>query len=460
MHADVADVAGVRRDAVVVVGVVAALALPHLLLGPSITADDWVWVRNGEFLGWWDAGGSRQVGRPGAFALYALVFGVGGAHPLVHYLVQVALWAAAAICVLLAMREFFDRRLALTLTVVWLLVPSHTTLELWASTSQAWVAIGLLALGVRQVDRAVSRRGALWPGLLALGAAGAFYEVAILAGPVLAALVERRATRSWGWRTTAMATAAAIPALGWALGSATVYSSEVATTEHLWLEHLAGPLAMGLPVEVRLPAVLTLALTALSVIAAARARRERDASPDAYSLELVIAGGLLVVVGVLPALRSYTIPSGMGNRLTAVSGIGATMLWVGAVRSLHVELRRLVRIGVVTLAAVLVIWLRVDDLSQWDAVGETGTAAATELGLRAQESVDRSVIHDGRIAVRRDFYGLYDGWNATAAAQVIYGDPSLVVQVDIRCLRSGPTSDDPLEQYGRRAEHRVPGCRR
>ena len=47
-----------RRDVAIVLGVVVLLGLPHLLLGPSITADDWVWIRNGEFLGWWDAGGS------------------------------------------------------------------------------------------------------------------------------------------------------------------------------------------------------------------------------------------------------------------------------------------------------------------------------------------------------------------------------------------------------------------
>ena len=46
-----------RRDVAIVLGVVVLLGLPHLLLGPSITADDWVWIRNGEFIAWWDAGG-------------------------------------------------------------------------------------------------------------------------------------------------------------------------------------------------------------------------------------------------------------------------------------------------------------------------------------------------------------------------------------------------------------------
>ncbi len=67
-----------RQPALVVVAVVAVLAVPHLLAGPEIMADDWMWIRNGEFLGWWDAGGSRQAGRPGAFVLYALTFGLIG----------------------------------------------------------------------------------------------------------------------------------------------------------------------------------------------------------------------------------------------------------------------------------------------------------------------------------------------------------------------------------------------
>lgn len=454
------DAAGatVRRDAGIVLAVVGVLAVPHLLLGPSITADDWVWIRNGEFLGWWDAGGTRQVGRPGAYALYALVFGLGGAHPLVHYLVQVALWAGASALVLLALREVLEHRLALVVTLVWLLAPSHTTLEMWASTSQAWVAIALLAVGARQVARCARGEAALWPGLLALGAAGAFYEVALVAAPVVAQLVDRRINGSWHWRTGMLAGAAALPVLIWSMAFASVYSSEVATTEEYWIEHLAGSLGMGLPIESRGAAALVVVVAVVAgALVLLRARRSGAGRLD---MALVFTGGALAVAGTVPALRSYTIPFGMGDRLTAVSGIGAALLWAGALRSVLAAVPQRTRLALAGGALVLAMVARWDNLDQWNDVGDEAAEAAAELGAEALATSDGLLIVEGEIASRREFYGIYDGWNATAAAQVVAGESSLVLQVDIRCIRSGPLADDPLEQYGQRAEQRVPGCRR
>jgi hypothetical protein len=444
------------RDAAVVLGVVVLLALPGLIIGPNITADDWVWVRNGEFLGWWDAGGSRQVGRPGAFVLYALVFGLGGPHPLVHALVQVALWAGASVAVLAALREVLQHRTALLVTLVWLVLPGHTTLELWASTSQAWVAVALLAVGVTQVARWARGEAALWPALLVLGSAGAFYEVALLAVPVAVALVDRSVTGAWRWRPAGLAALACLPAATWSVASATVYGDAIDTTERYWPEHLAGPLSLGLASLDRGIALVVLALAVIAVLPLVR-----DLVPTAREdRALLVSGAALVVAGTIPALRSYTVPFGMGNRLTAISGIGGALFWVGVLRPYLARLGPLVpKVG---LAVVLLAGLavRVDHVVEWNDVGDRAAATAARLAAELSASDDRVLVEPGELAVGQLFYGLYDGWNATAAAQVAADDPHVVVQVDVGCLRSGPVADDPLEQYGERSEQRVPGCSR
>lgn len=444
------------RDAAVVLGVVVLLALPHLLLGPQITADDWVWVRNGEFLGWWDAGGSRQVGRPGAFVLYALVFGLGGAHPLVHALVQVALWAAAAVAVLWALREVLTHRLALAIVLVWLVSPSHTTLELWASTSQAWVAVACVALGTRQVARAARGEAALWPSALLLGAAGAFYEVAILAAPVCAAIADRAITGRWRWQPATFAGLACAPALAWSMVSATVYTDEVLTTEDLWIEHLAGSLSMGLDLDNRAQAAAVLVVVLL--LGALVVRRLVPTEP--IDRAMVLGGGAVVLAGTIPALRSYTVPFGMGNRLLAISAIGATVLWFGIARPLVTRASRPVALATAALLAGAGIAVRIDHVGSWNQVGDGAVEAAADFAEELEASGRDLLVLEGERVVDGAFYGIYDGWNATAATQVVTGDPDLVVQIDIGCVRSGPAAEQPLEQYGRRAEARVAACAR
>lgn len=444
----------VRRDVLVVLALVVVLALPGLLVGPNITADDWVWVRNGEFLGWWDAGGTRQVGRPGAFALYAIVFGLAGPHPLAHLLVQVALWAGAAVAVLVALREVLAQRTALLVVVLWLVLPGHTTLELWASTSQAWVAVGLLAVGVRQVARWARGSAPLWPALLALGMAGAFYEVAFVAVPVAVGLVDRAVSGQWRRRVAAWAALACAPAAIWSLVSASVYGDAIDTTERFWVEHLGGPLSLGLSGLDRGIAILVLLVGLLAVLPLARgyvAASEEDRW-------LLIGGLALVVAGTLPALRSYTLPYGMGNRLTAISGIGAAMFWVGALRPYRTRLQGPLPRVVVALVLLVSVAIRVDHVTEWDEVGDQAASEAGRLAAELRRSGEKVLVEPEELAVEHLFYGLYDGWNATAAAQVTADDPTVVVQVDVGCLRSGPLPADPLEQYGDRAEQRVPRC--
>ncbi len=444
-----------RRDLALVLGAVALLAAPPLLLGPSIMADDWVWLRNAEFLDWWDAGGDRQVGRPGAYALYALVYGAVGAHPLVHALVQVALWAAAAGLLLAALRELVGRGVAVVAALVWVLAPTHTTLELWSSTSQAHVAVALLAAGALVTSRATRASRGRWVGLCLLGAAGAFYEVAVPAVPVVAAAVDLARVGRVRGPTVAFGVATAVPAAVWALVSASVYSSALRTTEDEWVIHLAGSVGMGVPVERRAVAGLLVVAWLVAVLPAARRAARRQATgADAAAL----VGAALTVAGTLPALRSYSVPIGMGDRLTAVSGIGAALTWV-AVLSPHARRLSPTVLRAAAVAAVAVaVAARVPAWREWDDLGEESARAVAALAAEAGGGDRPVLVVPGPLVENQWRYGLSDGWNATAAVQVVADDPTVVVQVDVRCFRTGPLADEPLEQYGQRVETPIPGC--
>jgi len=445
-----------RRPALVVVAVVAVLAAPYLLSGPEIMADDWVWIRNGEFLGWWDAGGSRQAGRPGAFVLYALTFGLIGPHPLVLALLQVGLWALAAVSVLRCLRAFIDPDVALAVTIAWLVIPSHTTLELWASTSQAWVALILLAEGLRLVRVAPERR---WLGYVLLAACGPFYEVVMPVVPVGLAIDDRLRTGRFRWQPLAVGGALVAPALAWSLVASTVYPSDVGGTEGEVVAHLAASLAFGVPVQSPLAYAVVAGVAGIGYACLRVARRD-GLDPD---LAMIVAGLAIVVGGTAFALRSYLLPEGIGNRVTVASGVGAALVWVGVYRWARRSLDAgLVRIASAAVVLAVLLSTRVMYVADWiDTAGE-GATAAQDVAEEVLAEPDHHLVLPEAPAVGEWTYALLDGWQTTASAQVVTGEADVVVNVELpeRCLVTGPRSDDPLAQYGKGEAGLMANCAR
>jgi hypothetical protein len=437
------------------VGLVALLALPQLLAGPDLMADDFVWVRNGEFLGVWEAGGARQSGRPGAWLLYGLTFGVVGNHPLLLTLVQIGLWCVAALALLACLRAFFGPSLALVVTVFWLVVPSHTTLELWASTSQAWVAVALLAEGTRRVLRS-SSRASLVIGAVCLVAAGGFYEVALGAVPVCVVIADRVRRGRFRWQAAGIGLALAMPALLWSRAVSTVYPVALRAQDGL-VGHLAGSVALGLPTGGVLVRVVSLTLAVAATGAAALGVQRSGWTVDRA---MVLAGGAIVVAGTAPAVRAYLPSVGIGNRLTAVSGIGAALLWVGAWRIWAPSIPVLTRRGLVTAVVVVLLGVRVVFVGEWLRLGEEARDTARDVAATIRAEGGTSLVLPEPPVGGDWAYGLLDGWNTTAAAQLAGRDPTLVVEIDRDdCVRSGPTPDRPLAQFGEVRDRVVTGCR-
>jgi hypothetical protein len=434
----------VRRSLAIVVAVIVALALPYLIAGPNFHADDWVFVRNARFDGALGAAGSRQVGRLGAIVVYDLTFGAIGAHPLAIQIVQVLLWIAAGGAVLLALRRFLPARTALAVALVWLVVPTHSTLEHWASTAQALVALTFVAVGVIALADATDRDTRGWPAVIALAAAGACYEVT--AAAALAALVAVPMLRQRRMRWDVVLRGAIVIALPlvWLFSHRTVYTVSRGALDPSLV--LPGNLSLGLaPYGVGGRIVSSVALVGV-LVAIARLVRPSLRPPSTDAEGLAVAGLLVLAIGVLPLAAFATNFIGMDDRLTVVSGIGGAMVWVGIVGMVVRDVGRpeLVAIAFAALV-VLAIPLRVGRTRDFV---DAGDEAVQETHRLAALVADHPVVQvPGPIAIARRIDGLNDGWNATAATQGYTGRREVVALVVIDGLVTGPPANDPLAEF-------------
>lgn len=457
LHAVVDWIEGHSTLAVAVV--VVGLALPYLFRGPTLLADDWVWIRNAQHAGMWAAGGARQVGRPGALLLYALTFGLIGAHPTVLYLVQIAAWVVAALALLALLREWLAPRIALLTVLVWIVVPSHASLEHWASTLQAWVALALFFVGTRFVLRAARDDRVSWLGLVLLASSIACYE-AVTAIAIVAAIVPALVWRSERFRRHVLGLAVLALPVAWALSKRTVYPPGTSGGWRLSIRSaLRTNFELGLAPQSHAAHLVSAVLLSAAVVGAALlvgARRGWRAP------EMMIGAGLAVIVlGVIPFFSLYTTFYGMYDRTTVVSGVGTALCLVGllrlAVEACRVVGRRAAPRTLFAAAAVLPVLAiaalaasSVPVRSQWDRnYHRLGARAATVAATLARHNHDGSrievkapLVDDGPVK------GLGDGWNATAAVQVVSGQRSTVVWVMRGCRASGPPSNNPTATYG------------
>ena len=151
----------------------------------------------------------------------------------------------------------------------------------------------------------------------------------------------------------------------------------------------------------------------------------------------------MLLVGVTPLARFPTNFLGLNDRLTVVSGVGAAMVWVGGL-AMVARGRRHGR-GLVLAAAVGLLAIAVPvRVAREHAFREAADAALAETHrLVALTDGQRVIDVPGPIAVVHRVWGLSDGWNATAAVQLLSGDPTRVVHVG----GMGPRADDPRQPF-------------
>ncbi len=321
------------------------ISLPYLLAGPGFFLDDWRNLARLDTVGWMRSGeASRFASRPGAWAVEMVLYPTLRDHAGAWVVVMAAINAATSTALYLLLRRFTTEALAVAVVLVWILLPNHSSLRLFANTTPMVVGLGLLAAGLLMADR-----GRLVWGAVAISLGGMCLEAMLVPGLVGVVLVHR--VRNVGTRREARIAAAIIVATGLLMSIHPTYRpTELSGSP---LPALRGQFTSGLTPNATLAPVLGI-IAVVGTIAAAIAwwRGEREVGEGPW---LVAAGFAVVVLGLVPfVLRLPVGHRGMADRSFVISSVGVAVLWVGWARVLLGRSRVALGAGAIALATVLV----------------------------------------------------------------------------------------------------------
>lgn len=415
------------------VGVALAVTVGYLVLGTGYVLDDWYILGNARVDGAWGAAGDgNRVARPGAWVVAAGLYGVVGHAPAVVVLVLGATSAATAVLLARLLSWFVPVRVAVACALVWLVLPNHVSLEVWAAAANIALAVAL-AVGAMVV--LVERPWPSGPVLAAVLAAagGLCYEavlpVALLAAVALPWLRDGRPA----WRSSAVAAAGPVAV---AVRSAFTRDPVKQLQDVPDLTRaLDGHFGWGIVPEG--PAADLALLVALGGVVASLVlvgRRDRPAPRAAW---LVVAGGVVVVVGLVPFVRYFYSPLGFGDRAHCVSAVGGAMVWTGIGWLAWAVRRELAVVGAAALALGALV-LRVEVMDRWSRAGHDGDAIAAALERQVPEPPDGPVVLGPEPVVEAGVAVLWDPSNAAGMARWVYGE-----RVDTVLT----TSEEEFERY-------------
>ena len=317
--------------ALLVIAAIGMLA-PYAIAGPALFRDDWFTIRNAELDSWWMAAGSSQWrARPVGAAIYAVTFGLVGQRPLVHYVLASAVVIGIALLLYVLSARYLGRLVALGVAFTWLLLPNHTSLEMWPSALNIAVAVLLTLVGIERLTHPGARRRDEWlaavafaVGLLAYEAVGPASVVAVLA--VGATRPRRRRV------ATALPSLVLLGLAGlWMLANWHPEKKGLEATLDPWFV-VPGHFGYSIVGDAQpASAVVPVAVLVASVLALHRLLT-RDRTPSTSWVEpTLLIGWSLIALGTLPFIRYFYAPIGFGDRVTAVSGLGGALVLVATV---------------------------------------------------------------------------------------------------------------------------------
>jgi hypothetical protein len=297
------------------------VAVPYAVLGVGFVLDDWFALGNAHFDGALGAAGRESfLNRPGQGVVYALTFGLIGEHPLVHYALQVALSAVAAVLLYRLLLRFLGQGPALAIAALWVVVPNHGSLTRWASASMIIVGLVLLLVAGLLLTRADPR---WWTDLAAavlMAASVLCYEATAPAAAVAALALPRLASGRWRWRATLMGGAGVGAAMAWVLLHFHPSKESVDVTADL---SQLFPAHFGWGVAPRPLLSVVVGLVGLAGLVTVLVRVRTNRTVD----WVFVTGILLIGLGTAPFLKYYYAPLGAGDRVNVVAGVGTALCW-------------------------------------------------------------------------------------------------------------------------------------
>lgn len=380
-----------RTPLLVLAGLTVARALVYALLGVNLVLDDWTLASNAELHGFGGVvpdGQELDVARPGAWLVFTLLYGTVGAHPLVLLVAVTLINVAVAGALLVALDRFLARRTAVVVALLWVLLPTHTTLAAWPGTTQVIVGFGLFLVGVWATSR-----GRWAVGGLLLAASILCYELVIPASMVAVVVVGTpllplapgveppdpplTLARRGG------ALVAVLAATAWSrTHSIYPFEPRFPPVDELWSAHfgvgLFGAFATP-PLLVFVAAALVAGLAGLCVIMWLGGERERHQGPS------LVVVGLAVMVVALPAALSVPVgPLGFADRLYGLSSVGAALVLVGVGTWVARRRREALVVGSAALVTTCLVG-SVVALRSWSRAGQDGVALLDHLPEAAED---------------------------------------------------------------------------
>jgi hypothetical protein len=402
-------------------------AVVFLAHGAGFVLDDWFTLRNGHFDGAWAAAGDAQAAaRPGSYPVDALVFGLFGQHPLPGILLLAAVNGTTAVLTFRLLSRFFPRGSAAAVALLWVVLPTHTSTELWLSctviaVSQLALSAGLL-LAINE-DRRAAHLVLSW---LLLAAAVVTYEASLPLAALGAVVLTSRVRPVVDLPFLIGAGASLGASAAWILTHWNTGKSVHPMIDPIRLVQVnfgwgitpdggASPLAT--------PLVL-LALVGVSVAVV----RSTLSSVEAGSGEWLVVWGIAVmVVGVLPFLRYFYEPQGAGDRANYLSSVGGALVWTGLVAMVARVDRRAGALALVALVAIA-LPARLERIRVWSTAGTDSTAIA-DLVVEQVPHPDGVVVVGPAPIVRWNVASYIDDSNLQGALSIAYGIPHAPVRL-------------------------------
>lgn len=304
--------------------------VPYAVAGPEVFRDDWFTLRNATFDGWWMSAGSDQwLARPVGSAIYAVIFGLIGQRPLVLYALAVVVVTTVAILIRRVSARFVPVSAAFAVAALWLILPNHTSLEMWFSCLNIGVALLAILFGIDCLTLPDNGSGRDWLAAAAFPLGVLSYEAV---GPAaVAAVLVVGWTRRHGGRWTGVVPSLVTLAAS-ALWLVINWHPEKKALDVTIDPTFVIPAHFGVSVtggvrllETLLPAVVLSA----TIVAAYLLIREDRRGGTGWPERMVVVGWAVILLGVLPFVRYFYAPIGFGDRVTVVSSVGGAMVLVG-----------------------------------------------------------------------------------------------------------------------------------
>lgn len=404
------------------VGSAVVLTASHLVLHTGFALDDWFPLAHARFGGMWQAGDIQAGPRPGQWVIYALTFGVFGRHPVPYVLVLSVVTAMISIAFFALLARFVRDGTAFAVSLLWLFLPNHMTMEVWASAVN--INIAVLAMLVAFNIGLRRRRTIPWTVLSAvlLGFAAVSYDatvpaivIGILLLPVLKA---RKIDKEWIIISGFILAVCAAWMLGhWNENKQSAWNPgalpQMVPAHFGWGIVPEGPLGMALTVIVLI----------ISVVAFERVLVPRRRSGVGSAEWLVVVGWVVILISLVPFLLYVYGPVGAGDRVNCVSALGGAMTLVG-VFQLTWRLRR----EAAVIGAVAVLFaaasVRIDRTRTWStAFGDADRIlAATHRRVPSPEGM---IVFGPSPIQRSNIAAFLDQSNVDSAVRVEYDDPGV-----------------------------------